>query len=215
MADNQEAPGIPPQTNTPGTTTENESNPASPVKQTKNWLKGMSQLKNKSGLTPKQAIKKQKEQAKMEKLIQQKFQEHNKRVEDRIAIMDQAKLQQELELKAAKEAELSSRRKNNKQAIEQKEQARLDKLVQQKLHDHNKKIEERITTEQQQNEEYRKEMEQSKLKQQLELNAAKEAELSSKRKEEHLLKEHKQREKDFKNLQDKLQIEQDNRAATK
>jgi hypothetical protein len=144
MADNQEAPRIPPQTNTPGTTTENESNPASPVKQTKNWLKGMSQLKNKSGLTPKQAIKKQKEQAKMEKLIQQKFQEHNKRVEDRIAIMDQAKLQQELELKAAKEAELSSRRKNNKQAIEQKEQARLDKLVQQKLHDHNKRKEERI-----------------------------------------------------------------------
>ena len=52
MADNQEAPGIPPPTNTPGTTTENESNPASPVKQIKNWLKGMSQLKNKSGLTP-------------------------------------------------------------------------------------------------------------------------------------------------------------------
>ena len=52
MADNQEAPGTPQPTNTPGTTTENESNPASPVKQIKNWLKGMTQLKNKSGLTP-------------------------------------------------------------------------------------------------------------------------------------------------------------------
>ena len=52
MADNQEAPGTPQLTNTPGTTTENESNPASPVKSIKNWFRGMAQHKNKSGLVP-------------------------------------------------------------------------------------------------------------------------------------------------------------------
>ena len=48
MSDNQEAPGTPHLTNTPGTTTEIESNPASPVKVIKNWFKGMAQLKSKS-----------------------------------------------------------------------------------------------------------------------------------------------------------------------
>ena len=47
MADNQEAPGTPQLTNTPGTTTENESNPASPVKSLKNWFRGKAQHKNK------------------------------------------------------------------------------------------------------------------------------------------------------------------------
>ena len=43
MADNQETPGTPQLTNTPGTTTENESNPASPVKSLKNWFRGKAQ----------------------------------------------------------------------------------------------------------------------------------------------------------------------------
>ena len=89
----------------------------------------------------------------------------------------------------------------DKQAIKQKEQAEMEKLVQQQMNEHNKKVEDMIAV-----------MEQEKLQQELELKAAKDAELSSRRKEEHLLEEQKQKEADLKILQEKLQSEQNNRA---
>jgi hypothetical protein len=51
MADNPETPAVPQPTTPPATTTENESNPASPVKSLKNWLMGKKQPKNKQGLS--------------------------------------------------------------------------------------------------------------------------------------------------------------------
>ena len=98
----------------------------------------------------------------------------------------------------------------------QEEQARLNSIGKQKLSDHNQQIAEQVAMEQQRNSEFDIEIKQMKIKQQLDLDAARiEAELSIKKKEELLLIEHNQREEELQKNLDLLQFKIKGRKSAK